>query len=67
MELLLALLAGGVAVAGGRLWWDRRVRHEDEVAELAGVRALADEDVKLLGGELHRLDAEVGRLEDVGR
>lgn len=67
MELVLALLAGGAAVAGGRWLWDRRAQHREETAELAGARALADEDVTLLGEELHRLDAEVGRLDAEGR
>jgi hypothetical protein len=67
VELLLALLVGGAAFAGGRLWWDRRSRRQDEAAGLAGVRALADEDVTLLGEELHRLDTVVGRLDSDGR
>ena len=67
MELVLAVLAGGAAVAGGRWLWDRRTRHQEEAAELEGVRHLADEDVTLLGEELHRLDAEVGRLDAEGR
>lgn len=67
MELVLALLAGGAAVAGGRWVWDRRARRHEEAVELAGVCTLADEDVTLLGEELHRLDAEVGRLDADGR
>lgn len=67
MELLIAVLAGGAGVAGGRWLWDRRARHRAEAVELDGVRALADEDVTLLGEELHRLDAEVGRLDADGR
>ena len=67
MELVLAVLAGGVAVAGGRWLWDRRTQHQEEAAELEGVRRLADEDVTLLGEELHRLDAEVDRLDAEGR
>lgn len=67
MELVLAVLAGGLAVAGGRWLWDRRAQHQEEAAELDGVRRLADEDVTLLGEELHRLDAEVDRLDAEGR
>ena len=67
MELVLALLAGGVAVTGGRWLWDRRARRREDAAELAGVRVLADEDVTLLGEELHRLDAEVAGLDADGR
>jgi len=67
MEVLLALLAGGSAVAAGRYLWDRRRRRSADVTELDGVRTLADEDVTLLGEELHRLDAEVGRLDAEGR
>jgi hypothetical protein len=67
VELVLALLAGGAAVAGGRWWWDRRAHRQEDAVELDGVRALADEDVTLLGEELHRLDAEVGRLGPEGR
>ena len=54
MELVLAVLAGATAVAGGRWLWDRRTQHQEEVAELEGVRRLADED---LGGDL-----EVGEV-----
>ena len=67
MELVLALLAGGVAAGGGRWLLDRRARRQEEVAQLAGARALADEDVTLLGEELQRLDPEVGRLDTEGR
>lgn len=67
MEIVIALMTGGAAVAGGRWLWDRRGRHRDAAAELAGVRALADEDVTLLGEELHRLDAEVSGLDADGR
>lgn len=67
MEVLLALLAGGGAVAAGRYLWDRQRRRQDDSAELDGVRLLADEDVTLLGEELHRLDGEVGRLDADGR
>jgi len=67
MELALALLAGGAVMAGGRWLWDRRSRRRENAAELGGVRALADEDVTQLGEELHRLDAEVGRLDADGR
>lgn len=67
MEWLLVLLAGGGAALGGRYLWDRRqVRHHDAV-ELEGVRALADEDVTMLGEELQRLDASVGGLNEQGR
>lgn len=67
MEIVLALIAGGAAVAGGRWLWDRRARRAEDATELAGVKALADEDVTLLGEELHRLDVELGRLGAEGR
>jgi hypothetical protein len=67
MEVLIALLAGGGAVAAGRYLWDRSRRRHQESEELAGVRTLADEDVTLLGEELQRLDAEVGGLDADGR
>jgi len=67
MEVLLALLAGGGAVAAGRYLWDRRRRRHEDLAELDGVRALADEDVTLLGEELQALDAEVHLLDQDGR
>lgn len=67
MELLLALIAGGAAVVGGRWVRDRRARHADDNRELDDVRALADDDVTLLGEELGRLDVEVARLGPEGR
>lgn len=67
MELVLAVLVGASAVAGGRWLWDRRTLHREEATELEGVRRLADEDVTLLGEELLRLDGEVGRLDAEGR
>lgn len=67
MELLLALLIGCAAVASVRWWWDRRARHQEDVRELEGVRALAEEDVTLLGEDLRRLNADVTRLGPEGR
>lgn len=67
MEWLLVLLAGGGAALGGRYLWDRRRVSHHHAAELEGVRALADEDVTLLGEELQRLDAWVGGLDEAGR
>ena len=67
MEWLLALVAvGGLAVGGRRLLTSRRV-HREDAEELAGVRALADEDVTLLGEQLQRLDASVSSLDEEGR
>jgi hypothetical protein len=67
VELLIAVLAGGAAAAGGRWWWDRRARHREDAAELRGVRALADQDVTLLGEELQRLDVALDGLDADGR
>ena len=67
MEWLLAALAGGTLVATGRYLWDRRTTHRQSAEELDGIRKLADEDVTMLGEELHRLDAEVARLDEAGR
>lgn len=67
MEFLLALLSGGAALAGGHWCWERRLRHQEDVRELEAVRALAEEDVTLLGEDLERLDAEVTSLGSEGR
>ena len=67
MEWLLALVAGGGLALGGRYWFDRRRVHKEDAEELAGVRALADEDVTLLGEQLQRLDASVSGLDEEGR
>jgi len=67
VEVLLAVLVGGVAVAGGRWAWERRARRREDAVELDGVRVLADEDVTLLGEELQRLDTAMGHLDHEGR
>jgi hypothetical protein len=67
MELLLTLLSGVAAVAGGRWWWDRRKRHQSNEGEFEAARALAEEDVRLLGEELERLNADLARLGPEGR
>ena len=55
-------LAGMVVVAGGGAVWRslgvRRARHRDAADELAGVQAMADEDVTLLGEQLSRLGVD---------
>ena len=67
MEWLIALVAGGGLALGGRYWRDRRRAHRTGDQELAGVRALADEDVTILGEQLQRLDGTVSRLDEDGR
>ena len=54
MEWLVLMVAGGGVVFGARRLLGRRTRQNDEMAELEGVRRLADEDVTLLGEELQR-------------
>ena len=60
--LLIALVAGGGGLLTKR-WTDRRAHRRDELAELEGVRRLADEDVTYLGEQLQRLDHEVAGRE----
>jgi hypothetical protein len=67
VEWLLALAAGGGLVLGGRSWLDHRRLHRENDEALDGVRALADEDVTLLGEQLQRLDGAVGDLGADGR
>ncbi len=70
MEWLLIVLAGGGgAVVMGRRLIERRASRTESSRELESIRQLADEDVTLLGEELHRLDAEVSdhRLDEAGR
>jgi hypothetical protein len=55
MEWLLTLVLAGGGVAGWRRWAVRRARRRTEAEELDGVRAMADEDVTVLGEELQRL------------
>jgi hypothetical protein len=40
-------------------WRSRSARRSEELAELEGIRQLADEDVTFLGEQLQRLDEEV--------
>jgi hypothetical protein len=56
--VVLLLVAGGVGLAAKR-WRGRRTNQREELAELEGIRKLADEDVTFLGEQLQRLDAEV--------
>ena len=56
--LLLLVVAGGGGLAAKR-WRDRRTLRSEELAELEGIRQLADEDVTFLGEQLQRLDDEV--------
>ena len=58
MEWLLLLVVGGGGLAAKR-WRSRRALRSRELAELEGIRHLADEDVTFLGEELQRLDEEV--------
>jgi hypothetical protein len=62
MELLIALVAavgGGGAIFAGRRLRSRREEREEALKELETVRALADEDVTLLGEELRKMDARL--------
>jgi hypothetical protein len=56
---LLAALGSGGLVWSGRYLRDRRATRRVERAELEQIRALADEDVTLLGEELSRLGERV--------
>ena len=60
--LLLAVVVGGGGWAAKK-WRDRlalrRTTADEQAAELAGVRRLADEDVTFLGEQLQCLDGEV--------
>ena len=56
--LLLLVVAGGGGLAAKR-WRDHRTRRSEELAELEGIRQLADEDVTDLGEQLQRLDEKV--------
>jgi hypothetical protein len=56
--LLLLVVAGGGGLAAKR-WLSRRTLGREELAELQGIRQLADEDVTYLGEQLRRLDDEV--------
>ena len=56
--LLLLVVAGGGGLAAKR-WLGRRKLRSEELAELEGIRQLADEDVTFLGEQLQRLDDEV--------
>ena len=58
MEWLLLLVAGGGGL-GAKRWRSQRALRNRELAELEGIRHLADEDVTVLGEELQRLDEEV--------
>ena len=59
MELFLVLFAaGGVAVVAQVVSRRRKASRDEVLAELAGVRRLAEEDVVLFGEELMRLVAD---------
>lgn len=68
MELLLFLAGGGAVVLAER-FRRRRLDGETARADLETVRTLADEDVTLLGEELHRLDQRLAgsKLDDDAR
>jgi hypothetical protein len=63
MEIFLALLAAGGAAVLGRRAQQRRLDRRAELTELRAVRALADEDVTVLGEQLCRLDDRLGGRE----
>ena len=69
--LIIAALAAGGGVLGGRTWRGRRRERElalEHTEELEAVRSLADEDVTVLGEQLQRLDAQVaGPLDEAAR
>ncbi|QNN53995.1 hypothetical protein [Nocardioides mesophilus] len=56
--LIIALAAGGGGLAT-RWWGRRRTGLRERSEQVAGVRALADEDVTVLGEQLARLDSQV--------
>ena len=69
MEWLLAVLvAGGGGLAAIRRLSGRRTQRRVDAEELAGVRAMADEDVTLLGEQLQRLgSARAGAMDEATR
>ena len=68
MEWLLGLVLAAGGAAGWRRWTLRRAQRRTDAEELDGVRAMADEDVTVLGEELQRLgDRTVEGLDEAGR
>ena len=69
MEWLVAVLvAGGGGVAVLRRLSGRRTQRQADAEELAGVQAMADEDVTLLGEQLQRLGADqAGAMDEATR
>ena len=59
MEWVLLLLVAGAGGLVAQRWRGRSAHRREELAELEGIRQLADEDVTTLGEQLRRLDDEV--------